>query len=565
MTNPNPTTTLAPMTDFTLRKLRGFSPRPGPVMICVMDGVGLGKDNEGNAVRLARTPTLDHLLATCPNLSLRAHGTAVGLPSDGDMGNSEVGHNALGSGRVFDQGSKLVGQAIETGALFQGEVWKSFVGQVVANDKALHFIGLLSDGNVHSHIDQLFALIRRADEQGVKTCFVHALLDGRDVPEKSALLYVEPLEKLLQSISSRPDRDYRIASGGGRMLVTMDRYNANWGVVKRGWEAHVHGNGRRFASALAAIETYRAEQPTLIDQNMPEFVIEADGKPIGAMQDGDAVVFFNFRGDRGIEISRAFDDDTFTEFDRGARPDVLYAGMMQYDGDLMIPKRFLVEPPSIERTMGEYLAKNGVRQLAISETQKYGHVTYFWNGNRGGKFDEDLETYICVPSDLRPFDERPWMKAAEITDQFIDELRTGRYGHLRLNFANGDMVGHTGVLQAAIQAVEAVDLCLHRLLAATEQAKGVLLVTADHGNADEMYEVDKKTGAPKVGKDGRLAAKTAHTLNPVPFAIYDPGFNGEYELAGVQGAGLSNVAATALSLMGYEPPEDYDPALIRFK
>jgi 2,3-bisphosphoglycerate-independent phosphoglycerate mutase len=549
------------MSDFALRKNPRFSPRPGPVMICVMDGVGLGAQNEGNAVHLARKPNLDRLMSQCLSTTLRAHGTAVGMPSDEDMGNSEVGHNAIGAGRVFDQGSKLVGKAIAEGSLFQGVTWKEMSGQVTRNNTALHLIGLLSDGNVHSHIDHIFALIRRADEQGVRKLFVHPLLDGRDVPETSAMAYVEPLEALLAEISGKPDRTYKIASGGGRMLVTMDRYQANWAVVERGWNAHVHGKGRRFSSAKAAIEGYRSEQPGIIDQNQPEFVVEKDGKPVGPIQDGDAVIFYNFRGDRAIEISRAFDDEEFGFFDRGTRPKVLFAGMMQYDGDLMIPRKFLVSPPAIERTVGEYLAKNGLRQLAISETQKYGHVTYFWNGNRGGMFDEKQETYVCVPSDRLPFDERPWMKAAEVTDTFIEELKTGRYAHLRLNYANGDMVGHTGILQATIQAVEAVDLQLGRLVKATEQAKGILIITADHGNADEMVELDKK-GALQRDKAGKLRPKTAHTLNPVPLMIYDPLFNGEYKLADLPKRGLSNIAATLLTLMGYLPPEDYDPALI---
>ena len=550
------------MTDFTLRK-HGKITRRGPVMICVMDGVGIGAGNEGDAVHLARKPNLDKLRSTCPYMTLRAHGTAVGMPSDEDMGNSEVGHNALGAGRVFDQGSKLVNRAIESGALFQGETWRSFVAQVVEHRTAMHLIGLLSDGNVHSHIEQVYALIRKADADGVRKLFVHPLLDGRDVPETSALQYIEPLEAMLGDISAKPDRDYRIASGGGRMLVTMDRYQANWSVVKKGWDAHVHGIGRRFPSAKAAVEGYRAEIPGIIDQNQPEFVVEENGKPVGPIQDGDAVILFNFRGDRAIEISRAFDDEQFPFFDRGSRPKVLYAGMMQYDGDLMIPKRFLVPPPDIERTVGEYLARNGLAQLAISETQKYGHVTYFWNGNRGGMFDEKLETYVCIPSDLLPFDERPWMKAAEITDRFVQELKSGKYRHLRLNYANGDMVGHTGVLNATVQAVAAVDLCIGRLVKATKEVGGVLMITADHGNADEMVELDKK-GALTFDKNGNMKPKTAHTLNPVPFLIYDPEFKGEYGLSEIQRPGLSNIAATLLLLMGYEPPEDFDPALIRF-
>jgi 2,3-bisphosphoglycerate-independent phosphoglycerate mutase len=527
-------------------------------MLCIMDGIGMGPENEGNAVRLARTPHLDKLRANAPFVQLRAHGTAVGMPSDDDMGNSEVGHNAMGAGRVFDQGSKLVGQAIASGDLFRGEAWQTLVAQVVREHKALHLVGLLSDGNVHSHVDHLFALIRQADQAGVEKLYVHPLLDGRDVPETSALLYVAPLEALLAEVGRKPGRRYRVASGGGRMLVTMDRYNANWSVVQRGWEAHVHGSGRRFPSATAAIEAYRKEQPGAIDQNLPEFVVEEAGQPVGSMEDGDAVVFFNFRGDRGIQISRAFEDDDFPFFDRGRRPRVLYAGMMQYDGDLHIPKRFLVSPPAIERTVGEYLARNGLMQLAISETQKYGHVTYFWNGNRGGMFDPERETYVCIPSDVAPFDERPWMKAAEITDRFIAEAKSGKYRHLRLNYPNGDMVGHTGVLGSTVLAVEAVDLCVGRLMRATEELGGILIVTADHGNADEMYELDKK-GAIQKGK-----AKTAHTLNPVPFWIHDPAARGEYRLAAVEKPGLSNVAATLLLLMGYLPPPDYDPALITF-
>ena len=551
------------MTSFELKKHGKLVSRKGPVMICVMDGVGIGADNEGNAVRLARTPTLDWLLTTCPHTQLQAHGTAVGLPSDADMGNSEVGHNAIGAGRVFDQGAKLVDEAIASGRLFAGETWKAMIRQVTGQGTALHLIGLLSDGNVHSHIDQLFALIRKAREQGVRKLFVHPLLDGRDVPETSALVYVNKLEALLAEMRDGSPCQYEIASGGGRMLVTMDRYNANWKVVQRGWEAHVHGNGRRFASAEQAIKTYREEQPGLIDQFMAEFVIERNGEPIGPIVDGDAVVFFNFRGDRAIEISRAFEDSALPEFDRGRRPKVFYAGMMQYDGDLLIPKQYLVFPPAIEKTMGEYLVHNGVAQLAISETQKYGHVTYFWNGNRGGKFDEKLETYVCIDSDTLPFEQRPWMKAAEITDRFIAELETGKYGQLRLNYPNGDMVGHTGVREAAILGVQAVDLCLGRLVKATQQVGGILLVTADHGNADEMYEIDAK-GQFKKSPEGHYLAKTAHTLNPVPFAIYDPLFAGEYRLAKVSRPGLSNIAATSLMLMGYQPPEAYDPSLIEW-
>jgi 2,3-bisphosphoglycerate-independent phosphoglycerate mutase len=555
------------MTNWALKK-NGFAGRKGPVLVVVMDGVGLGRADEGNAVHLARKPTLDRIWTTCPTTRLRAHGTAVGLPSDDDMGNSEVGHNAIGSGQVYEQGAKLVNQAIASRSLFEGETWRLMIANCLERKTPLHLIGLLSDGNVHSHIDQLFALCREARASGIAELYVHPLLDGRDVPETSALQYVDALEELLAGINREGCGRfrYRIASGGGRMVVTMDRYEANWSVVERGWRAHVLGEGRPFASAREAIETYRREDPSITDQFMSEFVIVEDGKPAGTIGDGHAVVNFNFRGDRAIEISRAFEDESFTRFDRRRRPEVFYAGIMQYDGDLMIPKRFLVSPPAIAQTMGEYLARNKIPQLACAETQKYGHVTYFWNGNRGGMFDEAQETYLEIPSDLIPFEQRPWMKAAEITDATIAALESGRHRFARINYANGDMVGHTGDRQAAILAVEAVDLSLARLLAAVERLGGITFVTADHGNADEMYEYDKKKQQFKRDASGELAAKTAHTLNPVPFTIVDPGFAGEYELdPELTAPGLSSIAATALGLMGYEPPEIWDRSLIRFR
>jgi 2,3-bisphosphoglycerate-independent phosphoglycerate mutase len=469
------------------------------------------------------------------------------------------------AGRVYAQGAKLVNEAIESGRLFSGEVWQSMVRNCVEHKTPLHFIGLLSDGNVHSHIDQLFALIRECHRAGLEQLCVHPLLDGRDVPETSALVYVDALEQLLAEINAAGQRTYRIASGGGRMLVTMDRYEANWSVVERGWRAHVLGQGRPFSSAREAIETYRREDPNLIDQFMPEFVVVRDGRPVGPIEDHGSVVFFNFRGDRGIEISLAFDQESFSHFDRVRRPTVLYAGMMQYDGDLLIPKTFLVQPPHIEQTMGEYLAKNAIPQFACAETQKYGHVTYFWNGNRGGMFDDKTEKYVEVPSDRVPFEQRPWMQAAQVTDATLEALSSGSFPFARINYANGDMVGHTGDREAAILAVQSVDLCLGRLLQAMAGLKGITLVTADHGNADEMYEIDKKTRTFLRDEDGSTRAKTAHTLNPVPFSIVDPGFNGEYELdPSVEDPGLSNVAATALGLMGYQAPEHFDPPLLRF-
>ncbi len=545
-----------------LKKSKNFSGVKGPLLTIVMDGVGIAPDNGANAVAAAHTPTLDRLMRDYPTLAIKAHGTAVGLPSDDDMGNSEVGHNALGSGQVFAQGAKLVSQSIETGKLFESATWQELVSSVKANHSTLHFLGLFSDGNVHSHIDHLKALINEAKNKGVKRVRVHILLDGRDVGETSALDYVLPFEEYLSALRSS-DFDIKIASGGGRMQITMDRYEANWAMVEAGWKTHVLGEGRGFATAEEAIKTFRAETG-VIDQDLPPFVITEDGKPVGTVNDGDSVIFFNFRGDRSIEISKAFESgEEFDKFDRKRVPKVLYAGMLEYDGDLHIPSKYLVNPPTITNTMTEYLVAEGISELAISETQKYGHVTYFWNGNKSGKFSEELETYIEIPSDVVPFEERPWMKCAEITDELIKCLRSGKYKYLRVNFPNGDMVGHTGSFLATECSMEALDLQLARLLKVVDELEGAALITADHGNADEMYEIDKKTKAPKAGKDGSCKAKTSHTLNPVPFIIYDNFTNGGYKVKlGRADFGLSAVAATTVNMLGYEAPDIWDESMI---
>ena len=429
-----------------LKKLSKFDGVSGPVLTIVMDGVGIAPATEANAVTGAYTPTLDMLMAKYPTVTLKAHGTAVGLPSDDDMGNSEVGHNALGAGQVFAQGAKLVSQSIESGKMFASETWQTVVANVKNNASTLHFLGLFSDGNVHSHIDHLKAMLVRAKEEGVAKVRIHILIDGRDVGETSALEYIDPFEAFLADLCDA-SFDAKIASGGGRMKITMDRYEADWSMVERGWQTHVLGEGRGFASAAEAVKAYR-EEYKVIDQDLPPFVIVENGAPVGTIEDGDSVIFYNFRGDRSIEISKAFDAPVgaFDKFDRKRVPSVVYAGMLEYDGDLHIPHRYLVSPPEITNTMSEYLTDTGVTQLAISETQKYGHVTYFWNGNRSGKFSEELETYIEIPSDVVPFEQRPWMKCAEITDKLIECIESGKYQYLRVNFPNGDMVGHTGSL-----------------------------------------------------------------------------------------------------------------------
>ena len=517
-----------------------------PIVLVIMDGVGRGDGGSGDAVAQARTPNLDRLFATCPYTWLKAHGTAVGLPTDDDMGNSEVGHNALGCGQIYAQGAKLVSESIESGAMFQSKTWKALADNAKAG-RTLHFLGLLSDGNVHSNISHLFAMLQEARNEGIRRVRCHILLDGRDVPATSALEYVQQLEDRLSALSG-DGYDYRIASGGGRMTITMDRYEANWPMVELGWKTHVQGIGRQFADAKTAIETYRQET-NCIDQDLPPFVIAEDGQPVGTIANGDSVILFNFRGDRAQEISLAFDRKDFDKFDRGSYTGVLFAGMLEYDGDLKIPTNYLVAPPLIQNTLTEVLCSHGIREYAVSETQKYGHVTYFWNGNRSGKVDERLETYEEIPSDVVPFDQKPAMKSVEITDCMVKAMASGKYDFLRCNFPNGDMVGHTGSLQAAIQAVEFVDTGLGRILAAADQYGYTVCITADHGNADQMTETKK----------GKTAVRTAHSLNPVPFIIYDP--DTHYTIRDGH-FGLANVAPTLLKMMDIPAPDCWEESMI---
>ena len=516
-----------------------------PIVLVIMDGVGKGDGGSGDAVVQAKTPNLDRLLSECPHTYLKAHGTAVGLPSDEDMGNSEVGHNALGCGQVYSQGAKLVSESIENGSLFRSATWQSLAEN--AKDKAMHFIGLLSDGNVHSNISHLIALLKQAKAEGVKKAYCHILLDGRDVPATSALEYVGQLEDVLAALSG-DGCDYAIASGGGRMQVTMDRYEANWGMVEKGWQTHVQGIGRQFASAKDAIETYRAETGC-IDQDLPAFVIARDGQPVAKIANGDSVILFNFRGDRAQEISLAFDRKDFDKFDRGDYTGVKFAGMLQYDGDLNIPENYLVQPPVITNTLTEVLCGAGITEYAVSETQKYGHVTYFWNGNRSGKVDEALEDYEEIPSDVIPFEQAPAMKSKEITEKLVEAMASGKYSFLRCNYPNGDMVGHTGVMDAVIYAMECVDNGLGQIIEAADKYGYRVLITADHGNADQMTETKK----------GKTSVRTAHSLNPVPFIIYDKDTNwvireGQY--------GLANVAPTIVKMMGLTAPDCWEASMV---
>lgn len=533
------------------------------LLLVVMDGVGFGPQDEYDAVHMANAPTLKALLGNKQRCrAIRAHGTAVGLPTDADMGNSEVGHNALGAGRVALQGASLVDDALKSGEIFESEGYQYLKGGFAKPGKTLHFIGLLSDGGVHSRDNQLYPMIHRAAADGATRIRVHVLYDGRDVPDGSSVKFTNDLEAVLAEVSAK-GCDAKIASGGGRMHVTMDRYEADWAVVERGWRAHVLGEGRPFPSAMEAITTFRNEDSTTSDQFFPPFVIaDGAGKAIGTIEDGDAVLCFNFRGDRVIEISRAFEDVEFSKFDRVRVPKIRYAGIMRYDGDLGIPSNFLVPPPKLSRTSEEFLVGTDLKIFACSETQKFGHVTYFWNGNRSGKISETHEVFQEIPSDRIVFNEKPEMKAKEITDVTIAALESKKYDVIRINFPNGDMVGHTGDLAATIKSMEAVDEALRRLTEAVDRLGGTYLITADHGNADDMVQRDKK-GKPLRDASGAPLPLTSHTLAPVPLIVGGSGLDSRVQLrADLPKAGLANVTATFINLLGFEAPEGYEPSLL---
>ncbi|MDC0036978.1 2,3-bisphosphoglycerate-independent phosphoglycerate mutase [bacterium] len=523
----------------------------GPVVLLILDGVGIGKPDDSNAWHCANTPFLDHLKTLPTYCELKAHGTAVGMPSDDDMGNSEVGHNTLGAGRIFDQGSALVKTALENKTLFSSETWKNGIHNCISNKSTLHLIGLLSDGNVHNHIDYQIKLINQAINDGITRIRLHCLLDGRDVPARSAKTYIGTLNKTLHAHQEK-GIDIHIASGGGRMITSMDRYNADWRIVERGYNAHVHGIGHAFSCIEEAID-HAYQDPTITDQYIPPFVIHKNNNPIGKIQTNDTVFLTNFRGDRAIELSEAFEADSFTHFDRGKRPNVFFAGMMQYDGDRHIPHNFLIAPPAISKTLGEYFTASNIKTLALSETQKFGHVTYFWNGNKSGYLDKTLENYIEILSDTIPFDQKPDMKAHEITSAFLTELEKNTFDFARINFPNGDMVGHTGNFKATVQTMETVDTCVKQIVEAINAQQGITVILADHGNADEMHVI----------KDGKKEIKTAHSLNPVPFAILDSRPSHPYKLNLPKNPGLANVASTLCNLLGYISPTKYEESLIK--
>ncbi|KAL3502491.1 hypothetical protein ACH5RR_036940 [Cinchona calisaya] len=538
-------------------------PKGKIIAVVVLDGWGEAHANQYNCIHVAETPVMDSLKNGAPEKwrLVKAHGKAVGLPTDDDMGNSEVGHNALGAGRIYAQGAKLVDFALASGKIYDGEGFKYIKESFETG--TLHLIGLLSDGGVHSRLDQLQLLLKGASERGAKRIRVHALTDGRDVLDGTSIGFMETLENDLAKLREK-GIDAQIASGGGRMYVTMDRYENDWDVVKRGWDAQVLGEApHKFTSAVEAINKLRQE-PNTNDQYLPPFVIvDESGKPVGPIVDGDAVVTINFRADRMVMLAKALEYEDFDKFDRVRFPKIRYAGMLQYDGELKLPSHYLVSPPEIERTSGEYLVHNGVRTFACSETVKFGHVTFFWNGNRSGYFDQSMEEYVEIPSDSGiTFNVKPKMKALEIAEKVRDTILSRKFHQVRVNLPNGDMVGHTGDIEATVVACKAADDAVKMILDAIEQVGGIFVVTADHGNAEDMVKRNKK-GEPLLDKNGNIQILTSHTLEPVPIAIGGPGLApGVKFRQDLPGGGLANVAATVMNLHGYEAPSDYEPTLI---
>ena len=542
----------------------------GPILLVILDGVGLRQDRYGNAVLQAHTEFIDQLFEKYPWISLEASGEAVGILK-GQMGNSEVGHNALGAGQIIKQGIAKIEDDFQTGAIWQSAAWRGAITNVKEHSSTLHFSGIFSDGGVHSSLSQLFKMLEQAQKEGIERVRIHLVLDGRDVPPQSADQYIKILEDKIQYLKTISDfpLDYRIASGGGRMVFIADRYESDWSIVKKGWDALVYGKADHyFTNAAQAITEMRAKEPSLQDQYFPSFVIvEQDSdhlpdpsQPVGLVKDGDSFIYYDFRADRALEIAKVFTEQNFHGFDRGTennRPlNVYFAGMTEYDADQHIPAHCLVAPIKITNTLHEILSRKNISQLAVAETVKFGHITYYFNGNsyEPAKKEEFLE----IKSDTRPFDERPWMKAAEITDAVLEKISETdpngkpKYQFVRINYAGGDMVGHFGELEPTIVAMEAIDLQLARLAKVVDQLGGMMIITADHGNAEEVYDPNTKQ------------PKTSHTTNPVPCWLYDNTQNKSlYQINQIEHSGLSNVAPTIAKLFNiHDLPSSWRKPLV---
>ena len=540
-----------------LKNLQQYFSGRGPLIHVVLDGWGVGAADETNAVNRANLPVMSRLIRGCPYTQLWTHGKYVGLPNEKDMGGSEVGHMTMGAGMVMEQGPTLIQNLLQSGEFFENPVLSRIIQNCVERDTPLHLLGLLSNGNIHSHVDHTEAIIRHAFQSGIRRCYLHALLDGRDVGVQSALDFTEPFEKLFSELKGqRPGIDYAFASGGGREVITMDRDN-NWEKIETGWQIHVQGQSEnQFPSIRDAIEHFRKQNPEIIDQDIPGFVIIRNGEAVGRIEDQHALIFTNFRGDRATEFSQAVLADDFPYFERYRCPEVLFAGMTQYDQDNQIPPDYLVGTPVVEEPFGKRILELGLKQFRLSETQKFAHVTFFYNGGYREPLDPLQENYHFIASDKIPsFAERPAMKAPGISKKAVEFINSGEYQYGLINFANADMVGHTGDLQATVRAVEAVDAALDNIVRAIDAVNGLLVITADHGNADEMLISNQ---------NGTLEISTKHSLNPVPFLIYDPLYNGDYRLKPFgqdYNNNLSNIAATNFLLLGQAVPDDLAPSL----
>ena len=541
----------------SLKNLQQYFSGRGPLIHVVLDGWGVGAADETNAVNRANLPVMSRLIHGCPYTQLWTHGKYVGLPNEKDMGGSEVGHMTMGAGMVMEQGPTLIQDLLQSGEFFENPVLSRIIQNCVERDTPLHLLGLLSNGNIHSHVDHTEVIIRHAFKSGIRRCYLHALLDGRDVGIQSALDFTEPFEKLFLELKrQRPGTDYAFASGGGREVITMDRDN-NWEKIEAGWQIHVQGQSEnQFPSIRDAIEHFRKQNPEIIDQDIPGFVIIRNGEAVGRIEDKHALIFTNFRGDRANEFSQAVLADDFPYFERYRCPEVLFAGMTQYDQDNQIPPDYLVGTPVVEEPFGKRILELGLKQFRLSETQKFAHVTFFYNGGYREPLDPLKENYHFIASDKIPsFAERPAMKASGISKKAVEFINSGEYQYGLINFANADMVGHTGDFQATVRAVEAVDSALDNIVRAIDAVNGLLVITADHGNADEMLISNQ---------NGTLEISAKHSLNPVPFLIYDPLYNGDYRLKPFgqeYNNNLSNIAATNFLLMGQAVPDDLAPSL----
>lgn len=496
-----------------------------PYALIILDGFGKNERHEGNAIYAANTPNIDKYLANHPNSIVHASGLDVGLP-DGQMGNSEVGHTNIGAGRIVYQELTRITKSIEDGDFFENEALVKAVENCKKNDSALHLMGLLSPGGVHSHTNHLYGLLRLAKKNGIEKVHVHAFLDGRDVPPSSAVEYIkEAIEKM---------RDI----GVGDIATVMGRYYAmdrdnRWERVSKAYDAIVYGEGVEAESAVTAVEESYNNDVT--DEFVVPTVIKKDGEPLGKVSENDSVVFFNFRPDRARELTRTIVDEDFSGFERDYFK-TCFVTMTQYDAT-MPNVEVAFKPEQLINTFGEYISKKGLRQLRIAETEKYAHVTFFFNGGVEKPYDGEDRALINSPK-VATYDLKPEMSAYEVTDEVVKRIDGGEYDVIILNFANCDMVGHTGVFDAAVKAVEAVDECLGRVIDAIERQGGVALVTADHGNADQM--IDYETGEPF----------TAHTTNVVPLILI-----GRDDLK-IRSGRLADLTPTMLDLMGLEKPAE---------